>query len=95
MPNCCAECPFCGIIPKNERPKGTKETHVCLATFHALSGRGIVSISKRHARPCDHRWKTWRRANFEFLAVPIETYYKYRLPFEDTRRLTRIIFHYK
>lgn len=46
QPDCCALCPLVGIIPKANRPKGTKETHCCLGTMEALSGRGIKE--KRH-----------------------------------------------
>ena len=93
QPKCCAECPLCGIIPQNERPKGTKETHVCLGTRHALSGRGIVSTSHRHKRPCDRRWKIWLRVPTRALVVPIDFYLKYRVPFEQSRRQMEIIFH--
>ena len=92
-PNCCAECPLCGIIPKIEVPKFSKETHVCLGTRHAMSGRGIVSVSKRHARPCDKMWRIWEKLPAHTLAVPIDFYLQYRLPFELKQTRYNIIFH--
>lgn len=92
QPKCCAECPLCGIIPKYERPKGTKETHVCLGTRHALSGRGIVSASHRHKRPCDRSWKIWLQLPSHILGINRDFYLKYRVPFEQSRQM-EIIFH--
>ena len=30
QPNRCIDCPLLGLIPKQQRPKGSKESHVCL-----------------------------------------------------------------
>ena len=40
-PDCCATCPLVGLVPKHLRQHRSKETHVCLGTMEALTGRGI------------------------------------------------------
>lgn len=94
QPACCAECPLCGIIPKSERPKGSKETHVCLGTLHAISGRGTKSTSHRHKRPCDRLWECWRTFPNLKIGVPRDLFLKYRVPLEyKTPFPVNIIFH--
>ena len=64
-PDCCATCPLVGLVPKHLRQHRSKETHVCLGTMEALTGRGIqVRASGRDSnhplrRPCDNRWEAW------------------------------------
>ena len=91
QPKCCAECPLCGLIPKNERPKGTKETHVCLGTHFALAGRGIVSTHERHKRPCDRMWRLWQTIPGRKFPLRMEYYAKYRVPFDQSKQM-HIIF---
>lgn len=97
-PDCCAECPLVGIIPKNERPHGSKETHVCLGTHEALSGRGIkVRASEKDShhplrRPCDGRWRMWATLPGRQYAVRTEYYQIYRLPYEQGLQMV-IKFH--
>ena len=90
QPDCCFECPLCGLIPKDyaERPKGSKETHVCLGTWEALTGRGIkVRASAKDSkhpwrRPCDMKWAAWQKMQEHYFPIPDEAYIPYRLPFE-------------
>lgn len=99
-PDCCAECPLCGLIPKEQRPFGSKETHVCLGTLEALSGRGIsVRASQRDSkhplhRPCDSRWKAWMTLPGRKFGISDSHYVTYRMPFEQRTQLT-IKFHTK
>lgn len=88
QPSCCAACPLLGLIPPVERPKGSKETHVCLATHDALAGRGIVSQHDRHKRPCDHLWESWPRV----YGVQREHYMRYRVPYDQSKQMV-IKFH--
>lgn len=100
QPDCCFECPLVGLIPKGykDRPKGSKETHVCLGTNEALSGRGIrVRASQRDShhplrRPCDNRWEAWMKAPERCFVIPDMVYLHFRLPFEDSLQF-KIKFH--
>lgn len=100
QPDCCLECPLCGLIPKDhpDRPKGSKETHVCLGTWEALTGRGIkVRASRRDShhplhRPCDTKWEAWMRLPERCFMLKDEAYLHYRLPFEDGLQF-KIKFH--
>ena len=62
QPDCCAECPLLGLIPKNEMPHGCRETRVCLMTGDAMTApfsRSRKSTKDTHhplKRPCDHNW---------------------------------------
>ena len=90
QPPCCAACPLVGIIPQCERPKGSKETHVCLATGEALAGRGIVSQHDRHRRPCDDLWDSWPRK----YGIRRDYYLRYRVPYDQSKQMV-IKFHDK
>lgn len=100
QPDCCFDCPLVGLIPKDyrDKPKGSKETHVCLGTWEALSGRGIkVRASKRDVhhplrRPCDLRWQSWAKLPGGYFMLPDEAYLQFRLPFEHGLQF-RIRFH--
>ena len=100
QPDCCANCPLCGMIPKGYtgKPKGSKETHVCLGTMEALTGRGIkVLASKRDKnhplrRPCDHKWDAWMKLPERMFSIPDELYLECRVPYERTLQFT-IKFH--
>lgn len=90
QPDCCFDCPLCGLIPKgyNGKPKGSKETHVCLGTWEALTGRGIkICASNRDShhplrRPCDTRWEAWMKLDERCFLIPDEAYIEFRQPFE-------------
>lgn len=98
QPDCCAECPLLGLIPKGERLKGSKETHVCLGTYEALSGRGTkVRASGRDGnhpwrRPCDKKWGLWTTLPGRVFGYRSEYYLRYRLPVEQGRQMV-IKFH--
>lgn len=100
QPDCCFDCPLCGLIPKDcpDKPKGSKETHVCLATWEAMSGRGIkVRASKRDShhplkRPCDTKWEAWMKLPERCYLLPDVVYLHYRLPFENGLQF-KIKFH--
>lgn len=97
-PDCCSICPLCGIIPKNMRLKGSKETHICLATMDAMSGRGInVRASQRDShhplkRPCDSRWDTFMRIPNRKLGISYEKWLTFRLLYEQGLEI-QIKFH--
>jgi hypothetical protein len=100
QPDCCFDCPLCGLIPKGYagRPKGSKETHVCLGTREALTGRGIkVRASTRDShhplrRPCDTKWDAWVKAPGQNFCISDEAYLLFRLPFEHSLQF-KIKFH--
>ena len=99
QPDCCAECPLLGLIPKTvARPKNSKETHVCLGTMEAMSQRGSrVRASQRDSkhplrRPCDSRWHSWQQLAARKLGIPTQHYNECRIPYECTLQL-QIKFH--
>lgn len=100
QPDCCASCPLVGIIPKEQRPRNSKESHVCLGTCEALSGRGIhVRASERDTshklhRPCDHVWEAWMNLPGRKLGINSNFYLTYRLPYEQSSQMV-IKFHTK
>lgn len=99
QPDCCAECPLLGLIPKYvARKKNSKETHVCLGTMEALTQRGSkVRASNRDPnhplhRPCDLKWHAWMTLPHRRLGVNIQFYNDCRIPYECTLQL-KIKFH--
>ena len=80
-----------GIV---NRPKGTKETHCCLGTMEALSGRGInVRASEKDSRhpwprPCDNKWQAWMLFPKRTIHVNSIAYIQCRVPYEQSRQLT-------
>ena len=94
QPDCCALCPLVGIIPKELRKKGSKETYCCLGTMEALSQRGIyVRASEKDSRhpwhrPCDSTWKAWMLYPKRTIYVGNVAYIQCRMPFIQTRQLT-------
>lgn len=99
QPDCCFDCPLCGLVPKDYgRPKNSKETHVCCGTMEALTGRGIkVKASakdKNHPlrRPCDGFWDAWLQAPERKLGLPDEIYMRCIRPFRNSLQF-RIKFH--
>lgn len=98
QPDCCATCPLLGLVPQGMRPHGSKETHVCLGTMEALSGRGTrVRASEkdiRHPwhRPCDDRWLTWMQLPNRRLGINTQSYLQCRVPYEQGLQM-QIKFH--
>ena len=87
-----------GVVTQPDKPKGSKETHVCLATWEALTGRGIkVRASGRDShhplkRPCDTKWEAWMKLPERCYLLPDVVYLHYRLPFENGLQF-KIKFH--
>jgi len=99
QPDCCAECPLLGLVPKYvNRPRNSKETHVCIGTMEALTQRGSkVRASERDSnhplrRPCDNRWNAWMSLPNHKLGVNIDSYNDCRIPYEGQQQL-HIKFH--
>ena len=97
-PDCCAACPLVGLIPKHLRQHRSKETHVCLGTMEALTGRGIrVRASSRDSnhplrRPCDNRWNAWMTLPGRKIGISNVSYIQCRIPYEQGLQL-QIKFH--
>lgn len=97
-PDCCAECPLCGIVPNHLRRPKSYETHVCCGTMDALGGRFIrVRASQRDKkhplhRPCDSRWDAWMTLPQRKLGISYETFLECRVPYEQSQQLV-IRFH--
>jgi len=98
-PDCCAECPLLGLVPKYvARPKNSKETHVCCGTMEAITQRlSKVRASQRDAnhplrRVCDSRWQAWMQLPGRKLGIPVQVFNDCRVPYECTLQL-RIRFH--
>lgn len=98
-PDCCAECPLLGVIPKDvERPKYSKETHLCIGTAEARSERGTrVRASECDAkhplrRPCDDHWDMWMSLPRRILNVNRALYRDSRLPYMS-KQYPEIKFH--
>ena len=85
-PDCCATCPLVGLVPKHMRQHRSKETHVCLGTMEALTGRGVqVRASNRDSnhplrRPCDNRWAAWMTLPGRKLGISNVSYIQCRIP---------------
>ena len=93
-PDCCAECPLLGIVPKTvERPKYSKETHLCIGTAppEALSERATrkraSECDAKHPlrRPCDLYWDMWMGLPRRILNVNRALYRDSRLPYMATQ----------
>ena len=88
-PDCCADCPLLGLIPKNApRPKNSKETRLCIGTAEALSERKSVkreseSTDPKHPlkRPCDDHWDRWMTYPQRILQVNKALYRDSRDPY--------------
>ena len=100
QPDCCAECPLLGLIPKNEMPKGCRETRVCLMTGDAMTApfsRSRKSTKDTHhplKRPCDHNWELYQKTPFNgWYNLRVVDWHLYRVPLEETRVL-KIKFHH-
>lgn len=99
QPDCCAECPLLGLVPKYvNKPYRSQETHVCCGTLEAMSQRiSRVRASARDAkhplkRPCDSRWHAWMQLPGRKLSVRVQTYNDCRIPYEGSLQLL-IKFH--
>lgn len=100
QPDRCVDCPLLGKIPEyyTQRPKGSKETMVCLGTLEALTVLGSKSRASKHTtkhplhRPCDNRWNAWMQLPRRKLGVSVKSYNECRIPYEQGLEL-EIKFH--
>jgi hypothetical protein len=100
QPDCCADCPLLGKIPKSydKRPRGSYETLVCLGTMQALSQRqSKIRASHRDAkhplhRYCDHYWPSWVELPDQLFPVSNQNYNLFRVPYQASMQPT-IVFH--
>ena len=92
QPDCCAKCPLIGIIPKNLRQKGKRQSYCCLGMMphEPLTSKGIdVSASDKKKtghlkhRFCDDRWEIWKRMYGDYFPLN-EKSYAFRKDYEDT-----------
>ena len=101
QPDCCAECPLLGEIPKSERKFGSQETLVCLGTREAMNARISRSRSSKHdvkhplKRYCDEDWERWQEEPY-YGKLPVRKIdiSRYRDPWVRSQQLP-IIFHEK
>lgn len=95
QPDCCAACPLCGLIPKNQRQEGARQGYVCLGVLgEALTSKGIHSSAKAYKeknrklhRPCDTRWDAWMQLPGRVFGISYAHYLQYRLPYEQGQQL--------
>lgn len=78
----CQDCPFCGLIPENERPEGFK--YVCIGTHYTLTQADFDGKSKK--RDCDNRWELWMQLPKRRYKLNEQLYKKYRVPFETAQK---------
>ena len=77
----CQDCPFCGLIPENQRQiEGVK--YVCLGTMKSLRPSDFEGRSKK--RHCDEIWRKWMELPKREFWLSQERYTQFRLPYEQT-----------
>lgn len=95
QPDTCAECPLCGVIPKEQRKRGARQSFVCLGVLgEALTSKGIHSSASAYKaknrklhRPCDSRWEAWAQLPGRQFGISYANYLNYRLPYEQRSQL--------
>ncbi len=95
QPDTCAECPLCGLIPKEQRQEGIRQGFVCLGVLgEPLTSKGIHSSARKTKlknrklhRPCDSRWDAWMQLPGRQFGISYANYLHYRLPFEQRNQL--------
>jgi hypothetical protein len=95
QPDCCARCPLIGLIPKNQRQPGVRQSYVCLGVLgEALPSKGIWTSAseakqkkRKHHRPCDTRWDAWAQLPGRKFGMSYAHYLQYRLPYEQGNQL--------
>ena len=96
-PDCCADCPLIGIIPKEYRRKGVRQSYCCLGVYphEPLTSKGItVKASDKRERTghiwhrvCDDRWAVWWESSDHTLSISKDSYKLCRLPYENRHQL--------
>ena len=100
QPDCCAMCPLIGLIPKNQRQPGLRQSYVCLGVLgEPLSSKGIWTSAEKERqkkrklhRVCDSRWEAWTQLPGRKFGMSYAHYLQYRLPYEQSSQL---IIHFK
>ena len=95
QPDCCAKCPLIGLIPKEQRQKGLRQSYVCLGVLgEPLASKGIWASAsaykakkKKLHRPCDTRWEAWTQLPGRKFGMSYAHYLQYRLPYEQRNQL--------
>ncbi len=91
QPDTCSVCPLLGLIPKNQRREGARQSYVCLGVLgEALTSKGIHSSASAYRaknrklhRPCDGRWDAWTQLPGMEFGISNTNYLQYRLPYEQ------------
>ena len=98
-PDRCTDCPLLGVVPKSvARPKGSKETMLCLGTMEAMSrpwSRKRESECDSHHpmhHYCEQKWHAWVGLPRREFPIPVQFYNECRVPYEQSLQLT-IKFH--
>lgn len=99
QPDTCASCPLLGLIPKELRQNGVRQSFACLGTMDALTSKGIHSsaaaykqMGRKWHRPCDAKWDAWMQLPGREFGISYQAYLQSRLPYEQKQQL---IFHFK
>lgn len=95
QPDCCAQCPLVGLIPKEQRCGGVRQAFVCLGVpGEALTSKGIHTSAaayraknRKWHRPCDSRWDAWTHLPGREFGISYAHYLQYRLPYEQGTQL--------
>ena len=95
QPDTCASCPLIGVIPKEQRKEGVRQSFGCLGSMDALTSKGIHSSAKAYKemgrklrRPCDSRWQAWMQLPGREFGISYQAYLQCRLPYEQRQQLT-------
>lgn len=95
QPDCCMKCPLIGLIPKNQREPGIRQSYVCLGVLgEPLSSKGVWSSAeearqkkRKLHRVCDSRWEAWMQLPGRLFGMGYAHYLQYRMPFEQSNQL--------
>lgn len=96
-PECCEKCPLIGIIPKEHRQRGTRQSYCCLGVWphEPLTSKGIsVDVEDKRKRTghithrvCEDRWETWWQQPDHAVNISKDSYRFCRLPYESRQQL--------
>lgn len=97
-PPTCEKCPLIGIIPKDKRVRGLRQSFCCLGVwpYEPLTSKGIgVNVKDKREktghfrrRVCDDKWDVWYTDNAYHTVKISKDAYKYcRLPYEGRKQL--------
>ena len=97
-PESCERCPLIGIIPKEQRVAGLRQSYCCLGVwpYEPLTSKGIgvdVEDKRRKTghikhRICEDRWETWYTSTPDHTVQISKDGYRFcRLPYEGRQQL--------